>query len=223
MLTVLGVSEDVYIDPKRGWKYKKWDCQCDCGNIISVRTSSLTRKDGNGTKSCGCQRMEHMLETRIIHGESNTRLYKIWKGIRKRCYNKNSVSYVYYGERGIKMCDEWYNDYSTFMEWALSHGYEDSLTIDRINVNGDYCPENCRWTTMLVQSNNSRHCHYITYNGETHTISEWARILDISRLTLSNRIINLGWSIEEAFTIPTGKYTASQRNKAKENEYGTSA
>lgn len=224
MLTVLGVSKDVYIDPKLGYKYKKWDCRCElCGRIISVRTSSLTRKDGGATKTCGCQRMKHMGEARTTHGSTGTRLYKIWKGIRKRCYNVNDRSYANYGARGIKMCDEWYNDFSTFKDWALSHGYEDDLSIDRIDVDGNYCPDNCRWATALTQANNSRHCHYISYNGETHSISEWSRILGIPRLVLSSRIIACGWTIEEAFTIPVGKYTAGQRKKAKEKEYGTSA
>lgn len=215
MLTVLGVSKDVYIDPKRGSKYKKWDCLCDCGNIISVRTCGLTSncESRECTHSCGCQRMQHMWETRVTHGESKSRLYKIWKGMRKRCYNEKCYSYENYGGRGIKVCDEWNNDYLVFREWALNNGYDDSLTIDRINVNGNYCPENCRWVDMHVQANNNRNNHLITFDGRTQTLSNWAEEYNINYHTLVARL-DRGWSIEESFLIPVGKYTAGQRKKA---------
>ena len=221
-LTVLGPSEKYYVDPKHGWRHRQWDCRCElCGRIITVRTCAL-RDDEKGTKSCGCQRMEHMREATTSHGDSGSRLHKIWKGMRKRCYNENSYAYDYYGGRGIRVCDEWLNDYSAFKNWALVNGYSDGLSIDRIDVNGDYCPQNCRWATALIQANNSRHCNYITYNNETHSLSEWARLLGINRLTLSNRIVSYGWTIEEAFNTPVGQYTAGQRLKEKEKkEYGT--
>ena len=214
MLTVLGVSKDVYIDPKRGSHYKKWDCKCDCGRIISVRTSALTC-GGNSrghTRSCGCERMQHMLETRIIHGESKTRIYKIWIGIKKRCYNKNCKSYENYGGRGIRVCEEWENDYEAFKKWSLENGYNDLLTVDRVNVDGDYSPENCRWVNHHVQANNTRSNRLITFNGKTQTLSDWASEYNINYSTLFSRLYR-GWSIEESLLTPIGEYVAGQRKK----------
>lgn len=213
MLTVLGVSEDVYIDPKRGYKYKKWDCQCDCGNIISVRTSALTCKSKGSIRSCGCVRMQHMLETRITHGESHTRLYKIWLGMKKRCYNENCKSYKNYGGRGIRVCDEWLNDFEAFKSWAINNGYKTELSIDRIDVNGDYSPDNCRWSDDFIQANNRRSNHLLEFNGEIKTIAAWAEEYGLNYHTLFARL-DRGWDVEESLTIPMGKYTAGQRKKA---------
>lgn len=218
-LTVIGVSSEVYVDPKLGYKYKKWDCICDCGKVISVRTSFLKRKD-NYIRSCGCQRMKHMYEASTTHGESGTRLHKIWKGMKKRCYNNRCRSYKDYGGRGITVCDEWLNDFMAFRNWSLQNGYADDLSIDRIDVNSNYCPENCRWATDLVQANNSRHCHWITYNGKTQSLSDWAREYNIKSGTLESRL-NTGWDIEEALLTPINFYKAGQRKKVNIN--GTSS
>lgn len=137
------------------------------------------------------------------HGLKHTRLYAIWCGIKYRCYNKNHSRYEDYGGRGITVCDQWKNDFKSFYDWAMSNGYSDDLTIDRIDNDGNYEPSNCRWADDLTQANNSRHCHEIEFNGETHSISEWARITGISRTTLNSRIFQYGWTTEEALTRPS--------------------
>lgn len=119
-----------------------------------------------------------------IHGYSDTRLYRIWISMRSRCNNQNDKFYKDYGGRGIKVCDAWNNSFEPFKTWSLSCGYKETLTIDRISVNGDYCPENCRWATNKEQSNNRRNTLYITFEGVTHTTSEWASILGISVQTV---------------------------------------
>ena len=106
------------------------------------------------------------------------RLNVIYSHMKARCYNKNRWNYQYYGARGIKICDEWKNNYQAFKKWALENGYQDNLSIDRIDVNGNYCPENCRWTTDKEQKNNTRRNHYITYNGKTQSMSKWAEELN---------------------------------------------
>jgi len=134
------------------------------------------------------------------HGDTRvndrSRLYRIWTNIKSRCYNKNVDAYKNYGGRGIKLCDEWKN-YIVFRKWSIENGYNDDLTIDRINNDGDYCPFNCRWVSRKIQSNNTRSNTLITVCGETHNISEWSRIKNIKPATIINRI-KRGWSIEDA-------------------------
>ena len=123
------------------------------------------------------------------HGEYKTRLYKIWNAMLNRTLhvkNEDSIYYKNYKGRGITVCDEW-RDYKVFAEWARSHGYADDLTLDRIDNSGNYCPENCRWATRKEQANNTRKNAYITYNGETHTMSEWSDITGLSYSTLEKR------------------------------------
>lgn len=133
-------------------------------------------------------------------GRKGTRLYSIYNNMLTRCYNSNSRSFAYYGGRGITICDEWLHDFQAFYNWAISHGYRDDLTIDRIDVNGNYEPNNCRWVTRAEQNRNTRQNHFITYNGETRTLREWANILNINYSTLISRIDTYGWTVEEAFT-----------------------
>ena len=172
-----------------------WLCQCECGNLKVTSSSNLIREH---TKSCGC--LQH---TRTITKEED-KLAKVLYGIRERCNNPNHKEYKNYGGRGIKVCEEWDN-LNNFREWALNSGYREGLTIDRINVNGNYEPNNCRWVSMKVQQNNRRNNHYITYRGETHTLMEWSEITGINYDCLKTRINTLKWSIEKALTTPSGR------------------
>lgn len=137
---------------------------------------------------------------RKSHGKQPARLYRIWSNMKNRCTNPNADNYSFYGGRGITVCDEWGDDFITFRDWAFANGYADNLTLDRINNDGNYCPENCRWETHLHQCNNTRRNHLLTFRGETHTISEWARIVGMKVDTLERRINAYGWPVEKALT-----------------------
>jgi hypothetical protein len=141
-----------------GRKRVAWLCLCECGNTCIIETHLL--KSGK-TKSCGCLKVEKIRERCTKHNESRGRLYSVWIDIKKRCYNPKYKQYKDYGGRGIKVCDEWLHDFSSFKEFALAHGYNSNAkygecTIDRIDVNGNYCPENCRFVDMKTQCNNKR-------------------------------------------------------------------
>lgn len=136
------------------------------------------------------------------HGLSKTRLYRIFKKMKDRCYLPSTDSYKYYGARGIKICDEWLSDFTKFYNWALENGYADDLTIDRKNVDGNYEPSNCKWATPKEQGNNRRDCRYITINGRTRTFAEWCEYYD-TPLSLAKRRLNFGWSDDLAVAIPS--------------------
>ena len=139
-------------------KRAKAICKCDCGNdYIGVKSDIVS----GHTKSCGCFRQETTQINRLVHGMTDTRLYSIWKNMKKRCMNKNDEDYPLYGGRGIKVSKKWVNNFSNFMEWSLSHGYNDNLTLDRKDVNGNYKPSNCRWVTQQVNANNKSSNLYI--------------------------------------------------------------
>lgn len=130
------------------------------------------------------------------HGLSRHPLYSSYYTIIKRCYNPKHDGYKNYGERGIKVCEEWLNSYEEFYNWAINNGWKQSLSLDRIDVNGDYCPENCRWITMFEQQSNKRNSIILEYNGEKHTLTQWSKILNIGVTTLHNRY-KQKWSVED--------------------------
>lgn len=178
----------------------RWLCRCECGNEIAVRHYALLR--GN-TKSCGCLSKEiHSKQ----NGLSSTRLYNVWRGIKKRCYNKNNHAYENYGGRGIYMCDEWRNNFLSFYNWSIQNGYKEGLTIDRIDNNLGYSPENCRWVTSKAQANNTRSNHIVEYDGKRLTLTQWSEKTGISRDVIKRRLL-IGWSAEEALTTPVGTRT----------------
>lgn len=182
MLTVIEISKV----KRNNDGHAYWKCVCDCGNHIVVPSNHLK---GDITHSCGC----------INDGKSYTRLYAIWKGMRQRCYCKSSSSYQNYGERGIGVCSEWKNSFLQFKKWANETGYTDELTIERIDVNRDYSPQNCRWATIKEQANNTRRNHYLILNDEKKTIAEWSEVTGIKQNTILYRI-RRGWRVEDALT-----------------------
>lgn len=174
-----------------------WKCKCDCGQDTVVRGDHLT----NGrTKSCGCYRREFSKKKATTHGGTNTRLYHIWTTMRARCEKTYNIEYKRYGARGIKVCDEW-QSFSTFREWALTNGYNDTLSIDRIDPSGDYKPNNCRWADAITQANNKRNNVIIEYDGEKYTMAELARISGLKLSTLWARL-HSGWSVSKAVETP---------------------
>lgn len=196
--TVIGEAEP-HVTPK-GFKRTFWHCKCDCGTERDVSGCSLRNGD---SKSCGCYHSDIMHDVGKVnktHDMSNTRLYRIYKHMLCRCYNANDNRYDNYGGRGIKVCDEW-QTFEAFAKWANENGYSDDLSIDRIDVNQDYKPSNCRWADVKTQNNNKTSCRYYTINGETHNIAEWASIYDVPYKRVWKRL-KYGWDIERALTAP---------------------
>ena len=178
-----------------------WLCKCKCGKEKSVNSYNLINQK---TRSCGCLKNKD----KITHHQSNSKLYNVWRGIKTRCYNKNSNKFYLYGGRGISMCDAWKNNFSLFLDWSLKNGYTETgkygeYTIDRINLNGNYEPSNCRWVNLFVQANNTRKNKLITYKHQTHTLGEWSRLCNINYRTLYTRIFKLHWDIEKALSTAT--------------------
>lgn len=159
-------------------------------------------------RECGIERTAKKKE--YAPSMQHERLYGIWKGIIRRCTNANDIGWKNYGARGICVCDNWRNDFESFKNWALSNGYSNSLSIDRIDVNGNYCPENCRWANKKDQANNTRVNHRITFKGITHTIAEWAAETGMSDELILWRINN-GMTVEEALTRPVRKLNRISR------------
>ena len=178
-----------------------WLCECKCGNRKEIREDHLT---SGVTHSCGCKKKSQIIQRNkenTKHGKRYTRVYKIWQAMKYRCYNPNSDEYQYYGERGICLCDEWNNNFSKFYNWVINNGYKDNLTIDRIDVNGNYEPDNCRWTTMKIQENNKRNNNVLAFNGKEQTVTQWGEELGMNRDTIYKRLKS-GWSVEDALSKP---------------------
>ena len=124
---------------------------------------------------------------KTVHGMSRSRLYHIWNSMKTRCINPKAISYKYYGEKGVKVCEEWRSDFIAFHDWAMSHGYQDDLTIDRIDNDGDYCPDNCRWSTVKEQSNNRSTNVNIKIGNATKTLTEWCEIFQLDPIKIHSR------------------------------------
>lgn len=174
-----------------------WKCKCDCGNISYVTSNYLV---SGHTKSCGCLATEKAKEANTTHGLSHTKLTRTYANMITRCYNPNYKYYSSYGGRGISVCSEWSgNDGITnFIKWALSNGYKDNLTLDRINVDGNYSPNNCRWATMKQQQNNRTNNTVFEYNGEKKTLSEWSDCLGVKYSKLQYWLVRKKVPISEA-------------------------
>ncbi len=200
-LTVLG---DAFRVKEEGRQYSSIYvvCQCECGKVFATRERSLTTR---AAKSCGCGQREAVALTGVknaTHGDSGTRLYTIWCNIKARCGSPKEPAYKDYGGRGITICDEWKSDFVAFKTWAMANGYAGSLSIDRVDNDGNYCGDNCRWTDAKTQGNNKRDNHILDAFDERKTMSEWS---DDPRCVvgydlLESRINAHGWEAERAIT-----------------------
>lgn len=185
---------------KSGIKTRLFRFSCQCGKIVDKKISDVRGR----TKSCGC----YNASIKTTHGGSSSRLYTTWQSIKQRCSNKSNKKYAIYGGKGIKVCSEW-QTFECFSGWALSNGYRDDLTIDRINSDHDYSPENCRWADYKTQNNNTNRNHILLIYGEKKTVAQWATDdrCKVGYETFAARI-KRGWDEEKALTEP-----AQRRNK----------
>lgn len=178
-----------------GTKHRQslWLCKCDCGNVTEVILSHLKR---GVTTSCGCRQKEvrringlnsNIGERNLKHGDFGTKLYGVWAAMIRRCSNPNTKHYKHYGARGITVCDNWRNDYSQFKSWAISNGYREGLTIDRVDVNGNYEPSNCRWVDMKTQANNRRNNLLFNDGGENLNITQLSNKYNLKYTTIHER------------------------------------
>ena len=203
MLLVLGKNSH------NKWSQQLWDCICNCGNKTIVLTRDL--KTGH-TKSCGCLQIKHCIEQskkNITHNMTKTKFYKIWDGMTRRCNKKDNMNYKNYGARGIRC--EW-NSFEDFMKDMyksylehLANNKKRQTSLERIDNEGNYCKENCKWATYKEQNRNSRNTHQVEYNGKTKCISEWAELYGLTHNILSQRLLKSKWSIEKALTTPIKK------------------
>lgn len=194
----------------------KWLCECSCGCKKKIQTGELRFGATQMCKSCAIE--EQRKNPRKTHGESDTKLYSVFYAMHGRCEYEKDAGYKWYGARGIKVCEAWSgeNGYISFAKWAKENGYEEGLEIDRIDTNGDYEPDNCRWATRTENMNNVRSNHRVTINGETKTIAEWARYYNVPYSIFRGRYVLYGWTLESTLNIPlTRGLTKEQRNQIK--------
>ena len=190
--------------PRIEYGKRFWICDCECGGVVEHETGHLNSKQG--PKSCGCLQKEIAGQTAKSNAkwngdsknEKSQRLYHIWCAMRNRCESNSNIHYNEYGGRGITVCKEWH-DWMIFKDWSLNHGYKDDLTIDRIDTNGNYEPNNCRWVTQKEQANNTRSNKYLTYKGRTQTLSQWCEELGLDYFRTKARLNTCGYSVEDAF------------------------
>lgn len=175
-----------------------WKCKCDCGNECVKLGIQLRRQQ---TRSCGCIHKEQLSARNQRYSViAPRRLYQTWHGMIDRCEKRKSKYYCNYGGRGISVCEEWH-DFDSFASWALTHGYSDDLTIDRVDNDGNYCPENCKWSTKVEQENNKRTNRRVEIGGKTMNLGQWCETYGISPITVQSRL-RYGWNIEDAIKTP---------------------
>lgn len=190
-LTVIGFAgyfkESANSAPSKTAAY--WFAECKCNKTVMVKASLLL---AGKTQSCGCfaseSRAEFCRRTKRKHGQGATKLYYVWTGLRTRCNNPRNMFFKHYGGRGITYTKEW-ESFETFRDWALASGYEEGLSIERIDVDGNYCPENCMWIPCGDQQKNKTNAVLITKDGETHSVAEWARITGLTDSTIRKRMV----------------------------------
>ena len=201
------------LEIKQGEKFGKWTiieeiapkiisnkprrmfrCKCECGNIGEVQLVCL--RNGHST-SCGCEQKKKASAANTKHRLEKHPLYSTWKNMKKRCNNPNASEYENYGGKGICVCEDWSNNFQSFYDWSIDNGWSKELTIDRIDTNDNYCPENCRWATIEIQMNNTTKNHYIEYSGDTYTLSTLAKHLNIPYNIVRYRLSNCKWNVEQ--------------------------
>lgn len=185
--------------PDRSHKEKHWLCECDCGSKYVAKSSSLVH---GLTTQCHKCAMAQVGVSNTKHGCEPRKLHEAYNNMLTRCYNSNYFLFRRYGGRGIKVCDDWRESYINFRDWALVNGWEPGLSLDRIDNNKDYCPENCTWSTVIEQANNRSNNRYLAYRGETDTMANWSRRTGIPYWELQRRLDKAGMSIEEALSMP---------------------
>lgn len=190
-----------------------WLCKCDCGNETIVDGFSINH---GKTKSCGCLQSEKAKEN-AKHGKTGTRIYRIHHNMKERCFNKNNHRYKSYGGRGITICDEWLgkNGFICFYNWAIKNGYKDDLTIERIDNNGNYCPENCTWIPLQDQVKNKTSNIYVELNGEKLNLFSFCRKYNHNYDLVRNRISRWGWDLERALTQSADRHKYYEYNGEK--------
>lgn len=185
-----------------------WRCRCDCGTERDVYGVSLRRP--KASEGCGCLRPVSASQNFKTHGKSRTAEYNIWCSMKGRCYNPRVDRYSAYGGRGIRVCDRWRDSFENFLA-DIGPRPTPKHSIDRIDVDGNYEPENCRWVTYDVQVVNTRRNRHITFRGETRTLSQWSAITGLKRETIARRLDFSGWTVEDALTAPTWSQRSSVR------------
>lgn len=192
-------------------KHKKihWRCECECGGTATPSTRALTT--GN-TTSCGCLKKELLGDRSRTHGSSRSGAYRSWCAMKDRCYRETNQDYPLYGGRGIKVCDRWLHSFENFLADMGERPYV-RATIERLDTNGNYEPDNCEWATQKTQTRNKRNSHNLTIDGETKSIGEWAELYGIDSRLIWKRVVNLGWSAEDAVKKP--RQTTWDRHPAK--------
>lgn len=179
----------------------RWWCRCDCGTEKPVGASNLRSGD---SRSCGCRKREVTIRRSTKHGDAKAgreaHLYRIWQHMRRRCTTPTNQNYARYGGRGITICAEW-DDYESFRDWAKANGYKPNLTLDRIDNDGPYSPDNCRWADRRVQAQNRSTVRLVTYQGKEQTLPEWAEEYGLTANALRNRLRH-GWSMKRALATP---------------------